>query len=162
MFAGDTNLINKYLLETSRKNVNTPKVVSFTWMKQQKLDSVRSVLKEQKLKMFLELTGNIYLDLVKVFYTNLSFDGDSLVSIVKGVDMIITSEVWSAVTELKSSGLRIIRGNLGVVEDFNKIQFYKSCLKNPHSKVRNFSIGGLKLDESLVAFIVSWVLMIFS
>jgi len=32
-FAGDTNLINKYLLETSRKNVNTPKVVSFTWMK---------------------------------------------------------------------------------------------------------------------------------
>jgi len=32
-FAGDSNLINKYLLETSRKNVNTPKVVSFTWMK---------------------------------------------------------------------------------------------------------------------------------
>jgi len=45
-FAGDTNLINKYLLETSRKNVNTPKVVSFTWMKQQKLDSARSILKE--------------------------------------------------------------------------------------------------------------------
>jgi len=33
-FAGDSNLINKYLLKTSRKNVNTPKVVSFTWMKQ--------------------------------------------------------------------------------------------------------------------------------
>jgi len=27
-FAGDINLISKYLLETSRKNVNTPKVVS--------------------------------------------------------------------------------------------------------------------------------------
>jgi len=66
-FTGDTNLINKYLLETSRKNVNTLKVVSFSWMKQQKLDSVRSVLKEQKLKRFLELTGNIYHDLVKVF-----------------------------------------------------------------------------------------------
>jgi len=122
-FAGDTNLINKYLLETSRKNVNTPKVVSFTWMKQQKLDSVKSILKEQKLKRFLELTGNIYPDLVKVFYTNLSFDGDSLVSHVKGVDMIITSEVWSVVTGLKSFGLRINRGNLGVLEDFNKIQF---------------------------------------
>jgi len=58
-FAGDTNLINKYLLETSRKNVNTPKVVSFTWMKQQKLDSVRSILKEQKLKRFLELTRRV-------------------------------------------------------------------------------------------------------
>ena len=127
-------------------------------MKQQKLDSVRSVLKEKKLKRFLELTGNIYPDLVKVFYTNLSFDGDSLVSHVKGVDMIITNKVWSAVTGLKSSGLRINRGNLEVVENFNKIQFYKSCLKNPHSKVRNFSVGGLKLDERLVVFIVSWIL----
>jgi len=46
-FAGDTNLINKYLLETSRKNLNTPKVVSFTWMKQQKLDSARSIPKNK-------------------------------------------------------------------------------------------------------------------
>jgi len=44
------------------------------------------------------------------------------------------------------------------VDDFNKIQVYKGCLKNPHSKVRNFSVGGLKLDERLVAFIVSWIL----
>ena len=49
--------------------------------------------KEQKLKRFLELTGNIYLDLVKVFYTNLQFSNDSLISHVKGVDMVITSEV---------------------------------------------------------------------
>ena len=74
-------------------------------MKQQNLDSVRSVLKEQKLKRFLEITGNIYPDLVKVFYTNLTFDGDSLVSHVKGVDMVITNEVLSAVIGLKSSGL---------------------------------------------------------
>jgi len=120
-FSGDTNLINKYLLETSKKNVNTPKVVSFTWMKQHKLDSVRSILKEQKLKRFLELTGNIYPDLVKVFYTNFQFSNDSLISLVKGVDMVISSEVWSAVTGLKSSGLRINRGNLGIVEEFNKI-----------------------------------------
>jgi len=33
-FLGDVDLINKYLLETSRKSVNTPKMVSFTWMKQ--------------------------------------------------------------------------------------------------------------------------------
>jgi len=104
------------------------------------LDSVRSILKEQKLKRFLELTGSIYPDLVKVFYTNLNFDGDSLISHGKGVDMIITSEVWCVVTGLKSFGLRINRGNLGIVEDFNKIQFYKGCLKNPHSKVRNFFV----------------------
>jgi len=38
------------------------------------------------------------------------------------------------------------------------MQFYKSCLKNTPSKVRNFSVGGLKLDERLIAFIVSWII----
>jgi len=119
---------------------------------------VRSFLKEQRLKRFLELTGNIYLDLVKVFYTNLQFSGDSLVSHVKGVDMVITNDVWTVVAGLKFSAIKINRGNLGVMEDFNKIQFYKSCLKDPHSKVRNFSVGGLKLDERLITFIVSWII----
>ena len=66
-FSRESELINKYLHETSRKIVNTPKLVSFTWMKQQNLSTVRSLLKEQRLKGFLELTGNIYPDLVKVF-----------------------------------------------------------------------------------------------
>jgi len=90
-------------------------------MKQQNLFIVKSLLKEQRLKRFLELTRNTYLDLVKVFYTNLEFDGNSLVSHVKGVYMEITNVVWSAVTGLKYSRLRINRGNLGIVEEFNKM-----------------------------------------
>jgi len=70
-FSGESELIDKYLHETSRKIVNTPKLVSFTWIKQQNLTVVRCLLKEQRLKRFLELYGNIYPDLVKVFYTNL-------------------------------------------------------------------------------------------
>ena len=72
--------------------------------------------------------------------------------------MVITNYVWTVVTGLKFSGVRINRGNLGVVEEFNKMQFYTNCLKNPLSKVRNFSVGGLKLDERLIAFIVSWII----
>ena len=44
------------------------------------------------------------------------------------------------------------------MEDFNKIQYYKSCLKNQHAQVRTCSIGGLKLDERLLALIVTWIL----
>jgi len=157
-FSGETELIDKYLHETSRKIVNTPKLVSFTWMKQQNLTVVRSLLNEQRLKIFLELSGNIYPDLVKVFYTNLQFNGDSLNSHVKGVDIVITNDVWAAITGLKFSGVRINKENLGVIEEINKMQFYKNFLKNPLSKVRNFSFGGLKLDERLIAFIVSWTI----
>jgi len=84
-------------------------------MKQQNLNIVRSILKEQWLKCFLELTRNIYPDLVKVFYTNLQFNGDSLVSHLKGVDMVITNYVWVVVAGLKFSGMRINIVNLGVV-----------------------------------------------
>ena len=45
-----------------------------------------------------------------------------------------------------------------MVEDFNKIQFYKSCLKNNQSQVSTCSVGGLKLDERLLALIVTWIL----
>jgi len=157
-FSGESELIDKYLHETSRKSMNTPKLVSFTWTKQQNMNTVRSLIKEQRSKLFLELTRNIYPDLVKVFYTNLQFNGDSLISHVKGVDMVITNDVWVVVAGLKFSGVRINRGNLGVVDEFKKMHFYKSCLKNPLSKVRNFFVRGLKLDERLIAFIVSWII----
>ena len=123
-----------------------------------RINNVRRLLKDQSLIKFLEMKGNIYPDLVRVFYTNLKFEGNNLVSHVKGVEMEITHQVWVGVVGLKFSGLRINKGNLGVVEDFNKIQYYKSCLKNQHAQVRTCSVGGLKLDEGLLALVVTWIL----
>ena len=51
------------------------------------------------------MKGNIYPDLIRVCYTNLKFEGNNLVSHVKGVDMEITHEVWAVVTDLKYVGL---------------------------------------------------------
>jgi len=36
------------------------------------------------------MNGNTFPDLVKVFYTNLTIDGENMYSHVKGVDMVIT------------------------------------------------------------------------
>ena len=138
--------------------INNPKVVCFNWLKSQKLDKVRRLLKDQSLRKFLKMKGNIYPDLIRVFYTNVKFEGNNLVSHEKGVDMEITHEVWAAVAGLKFSGLRINKGNLGVVEDFNKIQYYKSFLKNQNAQVSTCSVGGLRLDERLLALIVTWIL----
>jgi len=74
---------------------------------------------------------------------------------VKGIDVEITPSV---VTGLKYSRMRINKGNIGVVEEFNKMQYYRSCLKNPQSKVKGFSVGGMKLNERIIAFIISWML----
>jgi len=114
-FSGDNELIERYRFKTSTKVINNPKVVSFDWLKNQKLDNVRRLLKDQSLRKFLEMKGNIYPDLIRVFYTNLKFDRNNLVSHVKGVDMEITYDVWTTVAGLKYAGLRIHKGNLGVV-----------------------------------------------
>ena len=100
-------MIEKYRFETSRKVINNLKVVFFSWLKSQKLADVRSLLKEQLLKRFLDMKGNIYPDLIRVFYTNLKFEGNNLASHFKGVDMEITHEVWAVETGLKYAGLRI-------------------------------------------------------
>jgi len=158
-FSRDNELIERYRFETSTKVINNPKVVSFDWLKSQKLDNVRKLLKDQSLRRFLEMKGKIYPDLIRVFYTNLKFEGNNLVSHVKGVDMEITYDVWTAVAGLKYAGLRINKGNFGVVEDFKKVQYYKSCLKNQNAQVRRTcSVGGLKLDERVLSLIVTWIL----
>jgi len=106
-FSGDNELIERYCFETSTKVINNSKVVFFDWLKSQKLDNVRKLLKDQLLRKFLEMKGNIYLDLIRVVYTDLKFEGNNLVSYVKGVDMEITHDVWIVVAGLKYTGLRI-------------------------------------------------------
>jgi len=45
-FFGDNDLIGRYRFETSTKVINNPKVVCFDWLKSQKLDNVRRLLKD--------------------------------------------------------------------------------------------------------------------
>ena len=92
--------------------INNPKVVCFDWLKIQKLDNVRRLLKDQSLRKFLELKGNIYPDLIRVFYTNLKFEGNNLVSHVKGVEMEITMRYGLLLLVLSSLVSESTRGTL--------------------------------------------------
>ena len=116
------------------------------------------MLKFQKLDRFLKLTGNTYLDLVKVFLTNMWHDEENLYSQVKGIDIAINEEVWLSVTSLRNEGVTVSRGNTSEIGNFNKVQFYKSCLRNQESASRTFNVGGLAAIPRLLVYIVIWVL----
>jgi len=158
-FAGDEEGINAYIHEMSRKHINIPKVLDFKWLKSEKLAETRSALKHQKLKKLLELTGNVYPDLVKVFYTNLTLDGKNIVSYVKGIKMKVTSEVWNSVAGIKYFGLKVGKGNTSGIQEFNKTQYYKSCMRNPAQSISRFHAGNLNLTPQLVAYIIAWQLI---
>jgi len=93
-FAGDVEAMTTFMHDMSIKQINVPKVLEFSWLKSGNLAEPRVVLKHQRLKHFLKITRNVYPDLVKVFYTNLTQDGRKLVSHVKGVKITVTTEVW--------------------------------------------------------------------
>jgi len=81
------------------------------------LEEITNILNRQKLRKFLGLNGYIYPDLVKVFYTNLTFDGKNMSNHVKGVNMLITPKEWFAITRVRHEGQQIERKAL---EDFKK------------------------------------------
>jgi len=93
--------INSYLTIVSRKVINTPKHVSLDWLKSEELLDVAESLEFQGLEKSLRLTGNIYPDLTKVFFTNLKVKRDRFESRVKGVIMDITPKVWETITEAR-------------------------------------------------------------
>jgi len=154
-FAGDEEGINAYIHEISRKQINIPKVLDFNRLKSE----TRSALKHQKLKKLLELTGNVYPDLVKVFYTNLTLDGKNIVSYVKEIKMKVTSEVWKSVAGIKYFGLKVGKGNTSGIQEFNKIQYFRSCMRNPSQSISRFHAGNLNLTPRLVAYIIAWQLI---
>jgi len=149
--------MTKFIHETSRKKINVPKVLEFSWLSSENLIEAKTFLKHQKLKHFLEMTGNIYPDLVKVFYSNLVQDDKNLVSYVKGVKLKITREVCS-IGGIKHSGLKVSKGNIDGIQEFNMMQFYRSCVRNPTEPVVRFHEGNLTLIPRLLAHIIAYQL----
>jgi len=144
--------------EMSRKQINIPKVLEFSWMKKERLKESRPVFKHQRLKNFLEMTGNIYPDLIKVFYINLTLDGRNLDQYVKGIKLTISHEVWNNIAGVKYSGLKVSKGTTTGIQEFNKIQFYKSCVRNPAQLVNRFLVDNLNLTPRILAYVIAWKL----
>jgi len=157
-FIGNQESIEDYSKLYSRKITITLKVLSLDWLKEEKLDEVHDMLKFQKLDRFFKLTGNTYPDLVKVFLTNMWYDKENLYSQVKDIDIAINEDVWLSVTGLRNDGVVVNRGNTIELGDFNKVQFYKSCLRNQESASRTSNVRGLAATLRILAYIVIWVL----
>ena len=93
---------------------------------------------------------------MKLFLTNLWIDDGVIYSQVKGVDMAITDEVWLSVAGLRDAGT--IVSNVADLGGFDKVQFFKSCLRNTNSTMRSYSVGGLSIIPRLLSYIVIWIL----
>ena len=86
------------------------------------------------------------------------YDEENLYLQVKGTNIAINEEVWLSVIGLRNDGATVSRGNTSKLGNFNKVQFYKSCLRNQESASRTFNVGGFAATPRILAYIVIWVL----
>jgi len=89
---------------------------------------------------------------------NLKVKEDRLESRVKGVTMKTTPSIWMAVVGLKCEGLKIGKGNIEALVDYNKITFYKSCMRDQCGIIRGFNVGGSAMNLRIIAFIIVWIM----
>ena len=150
--------INEYHKEFSQKTFVNPKFLRMEFLRNENLNQVVDILKFQRLERFVKLSGNIYPDLVKVFLTNMWIYDGVIYSQAKGVDMAITDEVWLSVAGLRDGGTIVSRANVAYLGGFDKVQFFKACLRNPNSSMRSYSVGGLSIIPKLLSYIVIWIL----
>jgi len=86
------------------------------------------------------------------------YDEDTIYSQVKGMDICINDEDWLVVAVLRNVGIIVGRSNAVGLEGFNKVQFFKSCLRNTNIESRSYSVGGLAITPQILTFIVIWLL----
>ena len=59
---------------------------------------------------------------------------------------------------LRDAGTIVSRANVADLGGFDKVQFFKSCLRNPNNTMRSYSVGGLSIIPRLLSYIVIWIL----
>ena len=59
---------------------------------------------------------------------------------------------------LKYSELKVSKGNTTGIQEFNKMQFYRSCVRNPTEPMVRFHAGNLNLIPRILAHIITWQL----
>jgi len=151
-------MIQTFLIEITRKQMIIPKVLRMSWLKVENFGTLEQHLKSKKLKTFVEILGKIYRDLVKVFYANHMFTNDILKSSVKGVDMEITRQTWKDVVGLRQRFVQVHKGETTIVYEFNKIQYFNECVRNQGEQTRNFHVGKLRVEERLLAMVVTKII----
>jgi len=96
---------------------------------------------------------------VKVFLTNLEFKNDMLLSSIKGIRMEINKKAWKDVFGLKIRGVQVRKGETVAIPEFNKVQCYGQCLRNLAAEIKHFHVCGLKVDQRLLAMIVTTIIV---
>ncbi|WVY97021.1 hypothetical protein V8G54_029172 [Vigna mungo] len=139
------------------RKVLKQKFIDLSWYTSYSFSFPNLIIK-QGVQHLMELRGRYYPDLIRVFDFNLKVHDGIFHIRVKGIDIVIDNDIWKNLAKvLVLENSQIVPSNFA---QFNKIMVYQSFLHNPcqHHNTRLFLVGGLKMEERLLHYLLVWLL----
>ncbi|KAG2405984.1 uncharacterized protein HKW66_Vig0052390 [Vigna angularis] len=148
----------EYLQMWKERKILRQKFVDLNWFTTHQFQFSQQLI-EQGVQHLLQLQGNYYPDLVRVFYYNLKSQNGIIYTRVKGIDIILDNDIWTNVAHLP-----ILENTMHVPNDFgdfNKILAYRSFMRNPQQPLPNrryLLVGNLRMEERVLHYLIVWLL----
>ena len=60
---------------------------------------------------------------------------------------------------LRQRGVQVRKGETTTVNEFNKVQYFNQCVRNQGEQTRNFYVERLRVEERLLAMVVTKIIM---
>lgn len=118
-----------------------------------------TLLERQGLNNFLELQGTIYPNLVREFYANFQFKDDICESMIKGRKVVMNRKLFRDVGSLVCDGARLSDCNSKAWNNFDALEVYTSCLRNPEQFVRGSlkKAGLLYVEDRILHYLLVYI-----
>ncbi|KAF1898035.1 hypothetical protein Lal_00032799 [Lupinus albus] len=115
----------------------------------------------QRTNTFLEMYGNIYLSLIRKFYSNFQYKDRKYVSVEKEKLIKLDDELFLNVGGLDSDGSPLGDCNKELWNSYDMVEMYKSCLRGPHyyvnTNLAQATVNDLKLMYAVKeGILVNW------
>jgi len=74
--------------------------------------------------------------------------------------MDIIRQTWKDMVGLRQRGVQVHKRETTTVDEFNKVQYINQCVCNQGEQTQNFYVGKLRVEERLLAIVVTKIIML--
>ncbi|KAJ1402277.1 hypothetical protein SESBI_28172 [Sesbania bispinosa] len=119
----------------------------------------QELLEYQGLKDFVSIKCEYLLELVKVFYCNLTISNGDLCSEVKRVKIRVKPGDWLTIVGLKFQGEKLEVGNIRAWERYDRDEAVKAMIRVGLQQPSKVNTGSLKVEDRLLHYTLARILI---
>ncbi|KAJ1413046.1 hypothetical protein SESBI_19977 [Sesbania bispinosa] len=157
-FFTNENQMDTYLTGFQGRNLVEPRFMSVDFFRTNGFQ-FQELLEYQGLNHFVSIQCPYLLELVKVFYCNLSISNGDLCSEVKGVKIRVTPCDWLSLAGLKFEGEKFELTNICSWENYDRTEALKGMIKQGLQPPNKVNAGSLNVEDRLLHYTLARIMI---